>query len=263
MKHSWAMKNEEHHNYPSPLLQIQPPIDMITQFSLDFMHNFCLGIVKSFYRYLVSGKSKAKLGSRARARINYRIRSIKNQIPKEFQRRPRLIEEFLRYKAIEFYLKTAYLGIILFRGILPLQNYKHFCLLHCAFRILCSEDLYSKYSDTAKEYLVKYFLASQVLYGLGSCTFNLHSATRMADDVKNLKCNLKRISAFTFENFLGKLKKKIRSPYKPLSQVCRRLEEEKLLIKSKPQLPKKFELFFDSKGKVGSFNFENKFFFLL
>lgn len=256
-----AMENAEHHKYRSPLLDIEPPIDMIKQFALDILHKSCLGDMKSFFHFLQSSKSRTRLNARARSKIDYRIRSIKNQLPKEFQRKPRPVGEYLRFKATEFYLFSVYIGILIFKNILTPDNYHHFLLLHCAIRILSSEDLCSAYSDSASKYLNKYFLASQVLYGLRSCTHNAHNNVHLADDVTNLKCNLLRSSAFCFEDTLEKLKKHIRTPYKPLSQLCRRLHEEKLIKKNKPQLPKNLEVLCDKFGKVKSFHVEGKYFF--
>jgi len=40
---------------------------------------------------------------------------------------------------------------------------------------------------------------------------------------------MSKINAFPFENFLGKLKKLVRTPNLPLSQVCRRIHEKSLM----------------------------------
>lgn len=54
----------------------------------------------------------------------------------------------------------------------------------------------------------------------------------MATDVKNLG-NLNTISCFTFENYLGKLKKLVRSPTNPHAQLCRRIYERISHFKNK------------------------------
>lgn len=53
----------------------------------------------------------------------------------------------------------------------------------------------------------------------------MHSLIHLADDVVNMKCPLSKITAFSFENALGKIKKMLRSGNRPLPQVCRRLHE--------------------------------------
>ncbi|XP_011155246.1 uncharacterized protein LOC105192669 [Harpegnathos saltator] len=42
-------RQKEHHLNMSPLLHIQPPIDLIYSFPIDYMHMCCLGIIKKFY----------------------------------------------------------------------------------------------------------------------------------------------------------------------------------------------------------------------
>lgn len=50
------------------------------------------------------------------------------------------------------------------------------------------------------------------------------------------------MSAFPFENVLGKLKRYLRSGNKPLAQLCRRLHEEYSVIDQKAQVPKTLEI---------------------
>lgn len=46
----------------------------------------------------------------------------------------------------------------------------------------------------------------------------------MVDDVKTFGCSLSYLTAFLFENLLGKIKRNLRSGFKPLEQFCNRLE---------------------------------------
>ena len=48
---SRSQNQPEHRNGKTPLLKIQRFIDMIHQFSLDFMHLCCLGVVKKLLEY--------------------------------------------------------------------------------------------------------------------------------------------------------------------------------------------------------------------
>ena len=54
---------------------------------------------------------------------------------------------------------------------------------------------------------------------------NFHNLIHVADDVTHMRCSLTSISAFSFENFLMTLKKLVRTPNNPLSQVANRLRE--------------------------------------
>lgn len=111
--------------------------------------------------------------------------------------------------------------------------YKHFLLLHASCRILCSKENCLKYVSIAKDYLKPFFIALGNYYGLKSQVINSHHLIHLADDVRNMKCSLSEITAFPFESYLGKLKKYIRTASKPLSQLCRRLHEERLISSKK------------------------------
>lgn len=53
----------------------------------------------------------------------------------------------------------------------------------------------------------------------------MHNLVHLADDITYMKCPLSNITAFPFENALGKIKKLLRSGNKPIAQICRRLHE--------------------------------------
>lgn len=57
--------------------------------------------------------------------------------------------------------------------------------------------------------------------------FNTHSIYHLVQDAVQRNENPEDINCFMFENYLGQIKKMIRTPNKPLSQVCKRLAEVK------------------------------------
>lgn len=79
-------QNIEHHNDVSPLLSVQPSIDMIYHFPLDFMHMGCLGIMKRLLSEYWT-KTNTKILTRQKIlRISQRMMHLSNQVPSEFQR---------------------------------------------------------------------------------------------------------------------------------------------------------------------------------
>ncbi|KAJ8685460.1 hypothetical protein QAD02_021253 [Eretmocerus hayati] len=54
----------------------------------------------------------------------------------------------------------------------------------------------------------------------------MHSTVHSADDVENMKCDLSHLTASLFENNLQFLRKKIKSGFNPLVQLCNRVAEE-------------------------------------
>jgi len=67
------------------------------------------------------------------------------------------------------------------------------------------------------------------LYGSEMVVFNVHNLIHLPDDARNYG-SLDNISAFCFENYLGKLTKLVRKPSKPLDQVVRRVLEQRQVL---------------------------------
>lgn len=217
-------KDKDHHVGLSPLMKI-PNLDMVKQFPLDFMHLICLGVMKKLLIELwLSGTTKLK--KEDSLRMSQKLTNMSSQVTCDFQRTTTSLGEASKLKAAELRFILLYAGPFILKGVLPDDLYKHFMLLHVAFRILCSDTLFLKYSSFAENYLQRFFLLSQVLYGKHVAIFNMHNLIHVTDDVKNLNCNLNDLSAFPFENFLGHMKKNIKCGKKPLTQYCNGLERE-------------------------------------
>lgn len=112
------------------------------------LYAFSLGIIKKLYLHLwYFGHPDKKLKPRYCLGINQRIEHLSKWAPCEFQRKPRKLVAQL--KASELRLILLYIGPVLLKGILSSQIYQHFCLLHVAFRILCSKNFISFFINYA------------------------------------------------------------------------------------------------------------------
>ena len=224
-----SQENKGHYlSMISPLTQINPPIDMVGSFVLDFMHLCCLGVSKKLLvDYWTKAGSCHKLKREDIHRISQRLVNLSNQVPHEFQRTTRSLGDISKWKTTEFRLFSVYTGMFALKGILPDNKYRHF-LLFCiiSMRILLCEKLLMLYSDYAEIYLNRFVQLSKELYGENSQILNMHSLSHIGEDVKKFKCSLSRINAFDFENSLAKIKRHMRTGNKPLTQLCRRLNEE-------------------------------------
>lgn len=95
--------------------------------------------------------------------------------------------------------------------------------LSTAIRIL-SSNKYLEHNKQAED-LLKYFVKNfPSVYGKNHVTYNVHNLLHLASDSKKFG-QLEDFSAFSFESFLGKLKCKRRSAFKPLQQICNRIFE--------------------------------------
>lgn len=220
-------RQKEHHLNTSPLLRIQPPIDLIYSFSLDYMHMCCLGIIKKFYVMdLLFNKTAVRLKSSLTKKLSERITFIKRFIPDEFQRKLRPFVPNL--KASELRFIALYAGPIIFKEIISPELYDHFLLLHVALRILCTKNVAQHFNDTARSYLKTYFVLLPKFYGKESHVLNAHYLIYLADDVRQ-DYTLNDLSAFPFESQLGEIKKLLRTANKSLAQICRRIHEKKII----------------------------------
>ena len=127
-------------------------------------------------------------------------------MPCEFNRKPRSVEEIDRWKATEFRQFLLYTGPVCLQGLLPSEMYDNFILLSLGVYILVNRNLCVKFNDYADKILQKFVEHFGALYGQEYLSYNVHVTVHLADEVKQ-HGTLDNISAFIFENFLGKIKK--------------------------------------------------------
>ncbi|XP_036150652.1 uncharacterized protein LOC118648446 isoform X1 [Monomorium pharaonis] len=212
---------KEHHRGISPLTLI-PNFGPISNVPLDYMHVVCLGVMREMLLLWLFGKSH--LRRTIIDTISEVLLKIKPCIPKEFCRKPRSLEYIKYWKATEFRQFLLYIGPIALADVLPKKQYKHFCVLHVAIRILSSPELVPHYCDYANE-LLKYFVQHfEKIYGDYLVSHNVHCLIHLAADVKVYGV-LDNFSAFKFENYLQQLKRLIRKASQSLQQLCRRYQE--------------------------------------
>ena len=148
-----AMSDPDHHLGECPLLPIQ--IGFVSQFGLDYMHLVCLGVMRRLMLYWKgpNGPLAVRLGKQSIALLSERLQSYSPFIPSDFARRPRSMDEILRWKATEFRQFLLYSGIVALKGILPVDLYNHFMLFSISITLLVSSELSQKHCDYAESLL--------------------------------------------------------------------------------------------------------------
>lgn len=140
------------------------------------------------------------------------------------------------WKATEFRDFLLYTGPLVLKGVLPSATYKHFMALTTAIRILSSAS-FLKYNVAVKHF--------RTIYGVNQMTYNVHGLLHLASDSAKFG-PLDKFSAFKFESHLGKLKRKLRTAYKTLPQICNRIAEMRSIaaqqIVSKPSTQVSFSM---------------------
>ena len=127
-------------------------------------------------------------------------------------------------KATEYRTFLLYSGPVCLLDVLPAEMYNNFILLFVAVTLLLSPSLCAEYADYSHDLLVLFVNHFGDLYGRDKITYNVHGLVHLRDDAK-LYGVLDNVSAFPFENYMGKIKRMIRKPKSPLQQLVRRLSE--------------------------------------
>ena len=97
------------------------------------------------------------------------------------------------------------------KGVVSHDMYSNFMALSVVMRLLLSPNLCAHYLQYSEQ-LLKYFVETfSSLYGSGQIVYNVHSVIHLADDARRYGA-LDGVSAFKFENYLGKIKKLVRRP---------------------------------------------------
>ena len=216
--------DDNHHlsGVVSPLTRLK--VDMVQDFPLDYMHLICLGNVRKLIMYWLKGPLKVRLGTVAVEKLNIELLKLKNHVPTEFNRKPRSLNEIDRWKATEFRQFVLYTGPVVLKSVLDVAVYEHFLLLHVAMSILLCDSLLLKFVNLAEELLNIFVTHYPVLYGEEGLVYNVHNLIHITDDARRFGA-LDSVSAFPFENFLGRMKKMLRTGNRPLPQLARRLHE--------------------------------------
>lgn len=218
---------EQHQVKTSPLIEYK--FKCVSQFSLDYMHLVCLGVVRRMLIFLIQGPRQCKLSRNQITEISNQLVLFNGKLPSEFARQPRSLDHIQRFKATEFRQFLLYTGPIVLRRVLPRNVYCHFLLLTVAMSILLNEDdlVRLRYLQYAQQLLQKFVNEAKLYYSDIFTVYNVHSLKHLCDDVKNFRCSLNRVSAFPFENHLQSIKKLVRNAKNPLAQIINRLSEKR------------------------------------
>jgi len=84
---------------------------MVSQFSLDYMHLICLGVMKRMLQLWLKGNKNIRLSVENINSISLHLIKIRPCIPSEFSRKPKILHDLDKWKATEF---RQFLLLVLF-----------------------------------------------------------------------------------------------------------------------------------------------------
>lgn len=200
--------------------------DMVFGFPLDYMHMACLGIMRRLISFWFKSESGYSLSAAFRKEASRRMVAIASYVPREFNRRPRSFTELNRWKATEFRFFLLYIGVYVTSNILCKRKCNHFVHFVTAMRTVCSKTHSKKLNNAAAKSIETFCTKFDQVYSNDiEPVYNTHCINHLVEDAINRNENLEDMNCFMFEDYLGQLKELIRTPNKPLAQVCKRLSE--------------------------------------
>lgn len=214
-------KDKEHHNYKSIFENILD-LDMINSFPIDYLHNVLLGVMRKLLELWFG--PKGLYPPSVKCRISKKIQELSSHEPREFNRRLRGLEKMGRWKGTELRTFLLYIGPLVLKNEISIQNYENFLLLSVAINILVDKESCIEYNEIAKILLVQFVETYENIYGIENFTYNTHLLIHLSDDCLR-NGPLDNFASFKFESYLGKIKSFVRSPNKPIEQIHNRVCE--------------------------------------
>jgi len=218
-------KDTDYHQGTSPLEKLQG-FGLVSNVPYDYLQLVNLGVFKKMINLWHTGELNVRLSSQSIKQISDTLENIRHNVPLEFQRKPRSMLYFRQWKGTEFRLLLNYTGPVVFKNVLRSDVYNNFLTLNIVMTILSSK-MYcenAQFINYARKLLSHFVTSFNSLYGSHNISYNVHGLLHLVDDVEQFG-PLDNFSAYRFENYLGKLKKKICKDDKPLQQIARRYTE--------------------------------------
>jgi len=210
------------------ILSELPLFDIVNGFVTDSMHGVDMGVVKQLVGLWLDSKyseSEWYIGLEVQ-RLNAKLAIIIppssiTRLTLDFNQRPNM-------KSSEWRNVLLCYGSFIFKDILPTRYYEHFMLLSEAIYILSGTDLTPSDIYEARIKLNEFVGSFQSLYGLANMSFNVHQLLHVA----NCVCNwgpLWGYSAYTFEDFYGKLLQMFNGTQKVSNQIVQNFQHLQLM----------------------------------
>jgi len=143
--------------------------------------------------------------------------------------------ELSNWKSTEFRQFLLYTGIVALKDSIFDDQYYLFLLLHCAYRLLCSQKQRGNNIENAQEILNLFVENFPIVFGAKSVTYNVHGLLHVRDTINQVG-NLVSGSFNSFENYLQLLKKCVKKKFHILEQIFRKMVEEKYVAPAEEQI---------------------------
>ena len=238
---------------------LAPYIDIVNCIPVDYMHAVLEGVTKQFLMLWFNTKnhkSSFYLGKKVKE-IDSLLTSIKPPI--EFRRSPRPIATSVKFwKACEFRAWLLFYSLPILQFYLPSEYVHHWSLLVLSIHALLSNNLPKLVLPLVSDSLQQFYSLTPQLYGIESCTANLHSIIHLTKFVE-LWGPLWTHSLFGFENMNGHIRQLFHGTRQVLDQLVFSIKAEQSLLFKTYKLNERETAYFPqgSKSSTG-WRFEGK-----
>lgn len=205
----FRLKIQPDHHLGTSILEHLPDFDIINDFVVDPMHLIYLGVVKKIINLWVTGKPSSKLSAIQINTISDKLLFLKRQICCEFNRKPRPLSEYKRWKATEFRQFLLYTGPLVLKDVVKKDMYINFISLHVAITILCNPKLQHLFINEADKCLKYFFQTFLIVYRKENASHNIHKLLHLVNDSRKYGV-LENFSGFQFENYMSRILNMIR-----------------------------------------------------
>jgi len=231
--------NPLHHHPERSILEEINDVDMVADFTCDYLHFVLHGATKKYLKLYFVSPSKVRLSKHIRDQAYSIFESIAVSITAEFQWKPRELEKFETFKAKEFRYFLLYAGIVVMKELLPSNEYASFLNLSLAIRILCSQELVKEemWLGRADKMLFQ-FVKFIKWIGERNVVRVVHGLLHLVADCRRYG-SLDNFSAFYFESYQGRLGRLINGPAMKLQQIVKRYKEEDAVGLSRKETSRK------------------------
>ena len=186
------------------MIDVLPTFDTVNGFTPEYMHSVCQGVVRQLFNLwfdLGNSDEDFYLGRKA-DKVDECLAEISP--PSEIVRAPLSVKERKFWKVSEWQALLFY-GLVVLKGLLPSLYLRYFFLLVHGVYMLLGTNITQRYCmiSNAKACLIKFVSDMGILYGLTSCTFNMHQLTHLADSVNNWVDHYRQITTCFLKCLVG------------------------------------------------------------
>lgn len=194
----YLLHNE--HHIATPLLA-QLDLGLISQLVLDYKIIVCKGVMRHMMNLWISGRLDYRLNKETQQKISRDLIMMTNNCPREFTKRPRMLDEIAVWDGSDWNEFLLYYSPIALKSRMPQRYYVHFLYLHLAMRILMSSDSSNSEANSfILGQLLNTFIADfSTLYGHNKVDYNVHNLLHF-EQIQQRLGTLKKLNGFIYES---------------------------------------------------------------